>query len=158
MWSGRAKDIFLKLEPVANRMGLKIVEMDLPTGMNGVFRIYLDTIAEGTSISIDECSKFTPVVSDFLDAEDMFNFRYYLEVSSPGLDRPVRRWEDLHTAIGKTVKIKFTEPVQGRKKATGTIISVSDEKNEFELETDGIKLTVAKGFVKKINIVWNGDK
>ncbi|HNW82221.1 MAG TPA: hypothetical protein PKG52_04940 [bacterium] len=158
MWSGRAKDIFIKLEPVANRMGLKIVEMDLPIGMNGVFRIYLDTVTAGTAISIEECSRFSPVVSDFLDAEDFFNFRYYLEVSSPGLDRPIRRWEDLHPAIGKTVKIKFTEPVQGRKRATGQILSVSDERGEFELETDGIKLVIAKGFVKKINIVWNGDK
>lgn len=158
MWSGRAKDIFIKLEPVANRMGLKIVEMDLPVGINGVFRIYLDTIAEGTSVSIEECSRFSPVVSDLLDVEDLFNFRYYLEVSSPGLDRPIRRWEDLHPAIGKTVKIKFSEPVSGRKRATGVILSVSDEKGEFELETDGIKLVIAKGFVKKINIVWNGDK
>jgi ribosome maturation factor RimP len=45
MWSGRAKDIFLKLEPLANKMGFKIVELDLPTGQNGVFRVYLDTFA-----------------------------------------------------------------------------------------------------------------
>lgn len=158
MWGGRAKDIFLKLEPVANKMGLKIIEMDLPTGINGIFRIYLDKISGETAITIEECSQFSPVVSDFLDVENIFGFRYYLEVSSPGLDRPIRRWEDLHPAIGKTVKIKLNEPIQGRKKATGTIISVSDEKGEFELETEGIKLIVAKGFVRKINIVWNGDK
>lgn len=158
MWSGRARDIFNKLEPLANRMGLKIVELDLPIGQNGVFRIYLDTIAEGVHISIEECGKFSPIVSDYLDTEDFFPFRYYLEVSSPGLDRPVRRWEDLHLSIGKTIKIKLAEPVSGRKRVTGTLISVSDEKGEFVVDTEGTMLTITKGFVKKINEVWKGEK
>ena len=79
MWSGRAKDIFNKLEPLANRMGLKIVELDLPIGQNGVFRIYLDTISPETRISLEECGKFSPLVSDYLDTENFFPFRYYLE-------------------------------------------------------------------------------
>ena len=65
MWSGRAKDIFCKLEPLANKMGFKIVELDLPTGQNGVFRVYLDTLSPETRISLDECGRFSPIVSDF---------------------------------------------------------------------------------------------
>jgi ribosome maturation factor RimP len=158
MWSGRAKDIFNKLEPLANSMGLKIVELDLPVGQNGVFRIYLDTVDPATKITIEQCGKFSPVVSDLLDVEDLFPFRYYLEVSSPGLDRPYRRWEDLHNAIGKTLKIKLSETVEGRKRVTGTLISVSDEKEEFVVDSEGTMITIAKGFVKKINEVWKGEK
>lgn len=159
MWSGRAKDIFLKLEPLANRMGFKIVELDLPTGQNGVFRVYLDTLSPETRISLDECGRFSPIVSDFLDAEDPFPFRYYLEVSSPGLDRPVRRWDDLHDEIGKTLKIKLSELVEGRKRFTGELVSVDDDKEEFVVRAeDGTELKIAKGFVRKINEVWNGEK
>jgi len=158
MWSGRAKDIFNKLEPLANRMGLKIVELDLPIGQNGVFRIYLDTISPETKISIEECGKFSPLVSDYLDTEDFFPFRYYLEVSSPGLDRPYRRWDELHEAIGKTLKIKLSETVDGRKRITGTLISVNNESGEFVVDSEGTLITIAKGFVKKINEVWKGEK
>lgn len=158
MWSGRARDIFNKLEPLAKRMGLKIVELDLPVGQNGVFRIYLDTISPDTRITIEECGSFSPLVSDFLDVEDLFPFRYYLEVSSPGLDRPYRRWEDLHEAIGKTLKVKLSETVDGRKRVTGVLLKVSDEKGEFVVDSEGTLITIAKGFVKKINEVWKGDK
>jgi ribosome maturation factor RimP len=158
MWSGRAKDIFNKLEPLANRMGLKIVELDLPIGQNGVFRIYLDTISPETKISLEECGKFSPLVSDYLDTEDFFPFRYYLEVSSPGLDRPYRRWDELHEAIGKTLKIKLSETVDGRKRITGTLISVNNESGEFVVDSEGTLITIAKGFVKKINEVWKGEK
>lgn len=158
MWSGRAKDIFNKLEPLANSMGLKIVELDLPIGQNGIFRIYLDTLSTETRITVDECGRFSPIVSDYLDTEDLFPFRYYLEVSSPGLDRPYRRWEDLHDAIGKTLKIKLSETVDGRKRITGVLESVSDEKGEFVVDSEGTKITIAKGFVKKINEVWKGEK
>jgi ribosome maturation factor RimP len=158
MWSGRAKDIFNKLEPLANSMGLKIVELDLPIGQNGVFRIYLDTLSADKKITVDECGRFSPIVSDYLDTEDLFPFRYYLEVSSPGLDRPYRRWEDLHSAIGKILKIKLSETVDGRKRITGTLISVSDEKGEFTVDSEGTMITIAKGFVKKINEIWKGEK
>ena len=158
MWSNRAREIFEKLEPVANKMGLRIVDMDLPTGMNGIFRIYLECLDRDKKITVDECAKFSPVVSDFLDAGDYFSFRYYLEVSSPGLDRPVRRWEDLVMSIGKTLKIKLSEPVDGRKRMTGVLKSVSDEKEEFTVDVGGTEVTVAKGFVKKINEIWKGEK
>lgn len=159
MWSGRAKDIFEKLEPLANRMGLKVVELDMPTGQNGVFRVYLDTTTPDKPISLNECSDFSPIVSDFLDAEDYFPFRYYLEVSSPGLDRPIRRWDDLHDAIGKNLKIKLSELVDNRKRFTGVLVSVDDEKNEFLVRAeDGSELKVPRGFVRKINVVWDGEK
>ncbi|MGI6394192.1 MAG: ribosome maturation factor RimP [bacterium] len=157
MWSDRAKDIFNKLEPLANSMGLKIVELDVPAGQNGIFRVYLDTISPDTKITVAECSRFSPIVSDYLDTEDFFPFRYYLEVSSPGLDRPYRKWEDLHSAIGKTLKIKLSETVDNRRRITGVLLSVSNEKEEFTVEVDGTQITIAKGFVKKINEVWKGE-
>ena len=158
MWSGKAKEMFEKLEPLANSMGLKIVEMDIPAGNNGVFRIYVDKLDKGSKVTIDECSKLSPVVSDFMDTEDVFPFRYYLEISSPGLDRPVRRWEDVGDVIGETLKIKLSVTIDGRKRIKGKLLSVDNENETFTVECDGSEITVKKDFVKKINTIWNGEK
>lgn len=158
MWSGKAKEMFEKLEPLANSMGLKIVEMDIPTGNNGVFRIYVDTIDKNSKVTIDECSKLSPIVSDLMDTEDIFPFRYYLEVSSPGLDRPVRRWEDVSEVVGEMLKIKLNVAVDGRKRIKGKLLSVDNENETFTVECDGSEITVKKDFVKKINTIWNGEK
>ena len=158
MWSGKAKEMFEKLEPLANSMGLKIVEMDIPTGSNGVFRIYVDKLDKDSKVTIDECSKLSPVVSDFMDTEDVFPFRYYLEISSPGLDRPVRRWEDVSVVVGETLKIKLSVAVDGRKRIKGKLLSVDNDNETFTVECDGNEITVKKDFVKKINTIWNGEK
>ncbi len=158
MWSNRAKEIFEKLEPVANRMGLRIIEMDIPSGVNGIFRIYIDNLDKSKTVSVEDCVKFSPVVSDFLDTGDYFSFRYYLEVSSPGVDRPVRRWEDLVNSIGKTLKIKLSEPVDGRRRITGVLKSVLEDEGEFTVEVDDVDIKISKVFVKKINEIWKGEK
>lgn len=157
MWSGKAKEMFEKLEPLANSMGLKIVEMDIPAGNNGVFRIYVDKLDKG-KVTIDECSKLSPVVSDFMDTEDIFPFRYYLEISSPGLDRPVRRWEDVSDVVGEMLKIKLSVAVDGRKRIKGKLLSVNNDEQTFTVECDGAEITIKKEFVKKINTIWNGEK
>lgn len=158
MWSGKAKEMFEKLEPLAKSMGLKIVEMDIPMGSNGVFRVYVDNLDKNSKVTIEECSKLSPVVSDFMDTEDVFPFRYYLEISSPGLDRPVRRWEDMNDVIGETLKIKLSVAVDGRKRMKGTLVSVDSENGTFIVDCDGNEITVKKEFVKKINTIWNGEK
>jgi len=157
MWSGKAKEMFEKLEPLANSMDLKIVEMDIPAGNNGVFRIYVDRL-DKSKVTIAECSKLSPIVSDLMDTEDVFPFRYYLEISSPGLDRPVRRWEDMKDAVNETLKIKLSVAVDGRKRIKGKLISVDDANFTFTVECDGTEVTIKKEFVRKINIIWNGEK
>jgi ribosome maturation factor RimP len=160
MWSGKAKEMFEKLEPLANSMGLKIVEMDIPIGNNGVFRVYVDNLDKSSKVTIEACSKLSPIVSDFMDTEDVFPFRYYLEISSPGLDRPVRRWEDIKDVIGETLKIKLSVAVDGRKRIKGKLVSADYENGTFTVECDGDgkEITIKKEFVKKINTIWNGEK
>ncbi len=157
MWEGRAGELFVKLEPLANSIGLKIVELDVPVGMNGVFRVYVDSL-DGTPVPVDKCSDLSPVVSRFLDVDDPFPFRYYLEISSPGLDRPIRRFEEIKLFIGKKVKIKLKTIVDGRKRIIGVLKDVNEEENYFTVSSEeGNVYSIRKDYVRKMNIIWEGD-
>jgi len=158
MWSTRGKEILIKLEPLAEGMGLKIVEMDLPNGQNGIFRVYVDSLEEGKKVTVDECAKFSPLISDYLDTFDPFPFRYYLEVSSPGLDRPLRRWDEMARFIGKKIRVVLREKLDNRRKFTGVLMDVDDEHNLFTIKENGKDFKIGREMVKRINIVWEGDK
>lgn len=156
MWEGKAGDLFVKLEPLANSLGLKIVELDVPVGSNGVFRVYVDSL-DGNPVPIDKCSDLSPVISRFLDVEDPFSFRYYLEVSSPGLDRPIRRFEEVKIFVGKKVKLKLKTIVEGRKRIIGVLADVNDDEHVFTITSeDGHVYTIKKDYVRKMNVIWEG--
>lgn len=159
MWGVREKALVEKLEPAARSMGLTIVELELPHNTGGILRVYVDSLTEGKKVSIDECALFSPVVSGFLDTQEGFDFRYYLEVSSPGLERPIRRWEELPKFVGKRMTVAFAEKVDGRKKVVGTLASVDTAGDLFTITAeDGAAVTVRRTQVKRINLVWEGDK
>ncbi len=159
VWGVRERALVEKLEPAARSMGLTIVELELPHNTGGFLRVYIDSLTEGKKVTIDECALFSPVVSGFLDTQEGFDFRYHLEVSSPGLDRPVRRWEELPKFIGKRMQIAFTEKVDGRKKVIGVLDAVDQTAGSLTITAeDGVAVVAPRGLVKRINLIWEGDK
>ncbi len=138
-------------------MGLTIVELELPHNTGGFLRVYVDSLTEGKKIMVEDCALFSPVVSSFLDTQEGFDFRYHLEVSSPGLDRPVRRWEELPKFAGVRMTVVFTEKVEGRKKVIGTLQAVAADSFTITAD-DGATVTVPRDRVKRINLIWEGDK
>lgn len=157
MWGVREKALVEKLEPVARSMGLTIIELELPHNTGGFLRIYVDSLTEGKKIMVEDCALFSPVVSAFLDTQEGFDFRYHLEVSSPGLDRPIRRWEELPKFAGVRMTVVFTEKVEGRKKVIGTLQAVAADSFTITAD-DGATVTVPRDRVKRINLIWEGDK
>jgi len=157
MWADRARTILKELEPLAADLNLKIVEMDLPQSANGIFRIYVDSLEKDEPISIDRCAELSPVVSDYLDTCDFFPFRYYLEISSPGLNRPIRRWDEISDFLGKKVKVTLREKVDNRRKFTGELVSVDNDALLFIVKDAEGEHKIEKEMVRKINIVWEGE-
>ncbi|HOW50448.1 MAG TPA: ribosome maturation factor RimP [bacterium] len=158
MWGVREKALVDQLEPVARSLGLTIVELELPHNTGGILRIFVDAL-EDRKVTVDDCAALSPVASSFLDTQEGFDFRYYLEVSSPGLDRPVRRWADLPRFAGKRMQVAFSEKIDGRKKVIGILVSVDDAADSFTIQADdGAAVTVRRGMVKRINLIWEGDK
>ncbi len=158
MWGARERALVEKLEPVAAAKGLTIIEVELPHRAGDVLRIYVDR-RDGTAVTVDDCAALSPIVSAFLDTQEGFDFRYHLEISSPGLDRPVRRWEELPRFVGKRVQVALAEKIEGRRKVTGRLEMVDGEGGSFSVRTEeGAVVTIARGWVKRINLIWEGER
>jgi ribosome maturation factor RimP len=100
-------------------------------------------------VTIAECARLSRLVGDILDGAGLFENGYALEVSSPGLDRPLSTPRDYRYRIGETVRVLFQN---GRDKLTGEIVAVHDNLVEFKVDDDVITIDLAD--VKQAQIVF----
>jgi ribosome maturation factor RimP len=100
-------------------MGLELVDVQYRREGHGwVLRLYIDS---EQGITIDDCAAVSREISAWLDVEDLIDQAYHLEVSSPGLDRPLTRMEHFARFTGQKARIKLKEPREGRRVYTGII-------------------------------------
>lgn len=113
------------IEPIVEGLGYECVGIEYnPHPKHGLLRIYIDH-EEG--VLLDDCSKVSHHLSGVLDVEDPIQGNYQLEISSPGMDRPLFKIEQFKRFIGSQVKVNLFRPVDHRRKITGTILGVEDE-------------------------------
>ncbi len=121
------------LAPTVNDMGYELWGCEyLSQGKHSLLRIYIDK-AEG--IGIEDCQDVSHQVSALLDVEDPIPGNYSLEVSSPGIPRPLFKGWQYQRYIGQPVQVKTFKPISKKRKLLGTIVSVSD--NSVLLNVDG---------------------
>jgi ribosome maturation factor RimP len=114
--------------------GFELVDVEIKKGKGGqLVRLYVDK--EG-GIGLDELESVSHEVSAILDAEDPIAGAYTLEVSSPGLDRPLKEEKDFRRFVGKLARISSYEPVEGRRHWTGRLLSVEDGTVTVRLESE----------------------
>jgi ribosome maturation factor RimP len=126
------------LEPIVAGEGLELVDLEFVRERAGwVLRLYLDM--PGGRVGLDECSQVSRAEDPALDVEDFIPHAYHLEVSSPGLNRPLRTPEHFRRAMGKTVKVKTYGPIgePPRKNFTGTLEGASEEVITVQVEGAG---------------------
>lgn len=114
------------VEPIATAMGFDLVRVALLKGEGG---LTLQVMAEDPAtrqLTIDQCAALSRRVSDMLDVEDPIPDEYNLEVSSPGIDRPLTRLQDFAHWAGYVAKIQLTQPVEGRKRFQGHLLGIDD--------------------------------
>ncbi len=114
------------VEPIATAMGFDLVRVAL---LNGAGGLTLQVMAEDPAtrqMTIDQCAALSRRVSDMLDEVDPIPDEYSLEVSSPGIDRPLTRLQDFADWSGSEAKILLAEPVEGRKRFQGHLLGVDD--------------------------------
>ena len=132
------------LEPALGEKGLELVELNISgNARRYVLRLFVD---RPKGISIGECAQLSRHLSDVLDTHDPITGAYVLEVSSPGLTRPLKSTRDFERAVGKVIRlITKSGPVH-----TGKLEAVGD--GEFTVEVDGETLKVADSDVSKANL------
>jgi ribosome maturation factor RimP len=127
----RVRDRLISLlETPIEALGYELVELEFPPHL---LRIFIDR--EG-GVTVDDCEKVSRQVSGVLDVEDPIPGHYTLEVSSPGLDRPLRKAADYARFAGERAKLELTLPIEGRKRFAGTLKGF--EGGEVSIEVDGV--------------------
>ena len=122
------------IEPVAESLGLDIVRVRL---MGGTLRRRLQIMAERPSdhdIAVEECARLSRAVSEIFDAADPINGEYLLEVSSPGVDRPLTRLSDFDLFEGYEARLESDRMIEGRKRFKGVIAGTEGDNVAMDLE------------------------
>ncbi len=145
------KEIERLIEPVLAEMGIDLVDMEYRSGQGRrVLRIYAD---RPTGINLDDCAMVSREIGNLLDVKDLLPQHYVLEVSSPGLNRPLKREKDFLRAIGQKIKVKTAVPLKGRKNFSGVLQSF--ENGMLQLKLDNTVVQIPEEGVNKANLVFD---
>jgi ribosome maturation factor RimP len=136
------------IEPAVTALGFELVGVEYTTGKSGILRVYIDS---EWGISADDCAAVSHQLSGLLDVEDPIPGRYALEISSPGLDRPLFHARDFDRYAGETVRLHLVSPLNGRRKFKGVLMGMKD--NHVVLKLDDAELTVTLDEIDQARLV-----
>ncbi len=115
-----------------NSLGYNLYDVEyVKVGKDHFLRIYID---KETGIDLNDCEKVSNEINGILDEKDLIKEQYFLEVSSPGIERILRKDEHLKANIGKTIEIKLFKPIEKQKQYIGELVDFDDEKIDIKLE------------------------
>ncbi|MDX1570342.1 MAG: ribosome maturation factor RimP [Xanthomonadales bacterium] len=147
---GQKERVEQLLKPLVEDLGYEFVGMELNAhSTNGLLRIYIDKPEVG--IGLDDCELVSHEVSGLLDVHDPIKGQYRLEVSSPGLDRPLFTLDQFERFIDSEAKVTVMAPVDGRRRFKGRIVGV--EEGAVVLEQDGAIVEIEAGNIGKARLV-----
>jgi len=132
--------------PILTEIGLELVDIEyVKEGKNWFLRIYID---KDNGVDIEECGLVSERLSEKLDALDPIPHNYFLEVSSPGAERPLKKEKDYQKAIGKNVFIKTYEPIDGEKAFEGLLTKFEGDTVTIEVKIKTRKKIITLPFDK----------
>ena len=132
------------LTPVIEDMGFEVVRIRLMGGKSNTLQIMVERPNGG--IEVDECALVSTAVSAVLDVEDQLEDPYALEVSSPGIDRPLTRLKDFENWEGYEARVETTEMIDGRRRFRGLLAGVEGDEVLVNIEEGGETITVGLHF------------
>jgi ribosome maturation factor RimP len=142
------------LAPTVTGMEYEFVGLEYLSGAHpAVLRVYID---QPDGITVDDCALVSRQLSAVLDVEDPIAGEYNLEVSSPGLNRPLFTVEHFQQCIGERINLKLRVPQDGRRKYTGQLTQVTD--TSIELMVDNKAETIFVADIEKANLIFDHSK
>ena len=137
------------LRPAVEETGKTLLGIEyLSAGNNSILRLFVD---HENGINVDDCAEVSRQVGALLDVEDPISSEYSLEVSSPGVDRPLFELAHFQAVIGETVNVKLSMPLNGRRKFKGPLVAI--ENDTLIVTVDSIDYELAISNVDKANLV-----
>ncbi|UCJ19252.1 ribosome maturation factor RimP [Pseudomonas sp. MM211] len=151
--SSKLEQLQALVAPVVEALGYECWGIEfLSQGRHSLLRIYIDS-ADG--ILIDDCEKVSRQISGVLDVEDPIAAEYTLEVSSPGMDRPLFTLVQFGSHVGEQVKIKLRSPFEGRRNFQGLLRGVEEE--DVVVQVDDHEFLLPIDLIDKANIIPRFD-
>ena len=137
------------IEPGLLAKGIELVDVEFKKeGKNWVLRVFID---KESGITLEDCQKISGLVGDLIEVEDIIESIYTLEVSSPGLNRVLKKEKDFIKFVGKKICVQCHGPLNGRKKFTGHLKDFKEQ--VIYLEMDGQPHTIPLNRVARANLV-----
>jgi ribosome maturation factor RimP len=143
------------IEPSLEGMGYELVRVLMQGRQKPVLQIMAER-KDGAAMTVEDCADISRQVSALLDVEDPIEGEYSLEVSSPGIDRPLTRPKDYETYAGFEAKLETAEPLEGRKRFRGKLLGL-DEHGCVKLVADGVEWAVPLTIVKGAKLVLTDE-
>jgi ribosome maturation factor RimP len=132
--------------PILTEMDLELVDIEyVKEGKNWFLRIFID---QDNGIDIEECGKVSERLSEILDELDPIPQAYFLEVSSPGVERPLKKEKDFEKAVGKNVFVKVYEPIDGEKAFEGELFSFDGNELQIKIKVKTKTKTITVPYEK----------
>lgn len=148
------REVSLLIEPILDEMDIELVDVEyLSEGGRWILRIYVD---RDGGITLDDCVRVSREIEDVIEVKDLFRQSYVLEVSSPGLNRPLKKEKDFGHAVGKDVNIRMASPVEGRRHFKGILRSFED--GVLCVAVDNDRFLLPYGGVETAHLIYDfGD-
>ena len=135
-------------EPAIAAMGFELVDVEyVKEGNHWYLRLFIDK--EG-GVDLDDCANVSREISGIIDLKDPIAQAYFLEISSPGIERPLKKDRDYERFKGSMVKIQTTTPVQGYKSFTGYLVGIVDA--NIVLEYENKRISIPRDVILKSNL------
>lgn len=143
------QDLVTMLSPAVEMLGFELHGLEfVQAGRHSTLRVYIDHDA---GITVDNCADVSRQVSAILDVEDPITNEYDLEVSSPGVDRPLFKQDHYEKAQGEEVRVRTKLPQDGRRNFKGDLVSVSSDM--ITLSADGAEHMIMLSNIERANII-----
>ena len=143
-------EIWNLIEPVIAVEGMEVLEIEYRReSMGRVLRIFIDS---EQGVTVEDCARISRIAGDVLDAADLIPGRYHLEVSSPGLDRPLRKFEHFQKHIGDIVEIRTLVPLHDRRNFKGELQEVSPE--QISVDCDSKSFSIPLSLVERARLLY----
>ena len=145
------KEVCALIEPILDEIEIELVDIEyLFEQGRWILRIYVD---KSGGITLDHCTRVSREIDDLIEVKDIFHQEYVLEVSSPGLNRRLKKEKDFQRVVGKKMKIRMAIPFEGQRTFRGSLQSFEDGILCLSVKDDLILLPY--GDIEKANLVYD---
>ncbi|HEX5960404.1 MAG TPA: ribosome maturation factor RimP [Rhodanobacteraceae bacterium] len=148
--------IVARVAPALRELGLECLGVEWNAGHGGgLLRVYIDTLADAgdaaNAVSVDDCEAASREISALLDVEDPIPGHYVLEVSSPGIERPLFNTVQFARFVGADAKVTLKLPRDGRRRLRGRIVAAAERR--IGLDVDGERIDIAEQDIESAHLV-----